>query len=376
MILLRFRNFLLLISFLILHQSVWGQKFALQNVNYKKGKIIEPVSGFYDLSNDIKADRGAIENTRIIQQALNSHRRVLLPALDLIISKKGLTLNSNNELYFRGSSTLIMEPNNLERYELLRVHHVENVKIYNANLVGDRIKHRGNVGEWGHGISICGSRNVLIHNFNIGDFWGDGLYIGAFKNKPSSKITVEKGFSNNNRRNAISVTSVDGLIMKDIVVANSNGTKPMYGVCIEANSKLDEINNIIINGLRSVNNAEGGIMISFYKMAGKGNAVQKDVNIIVNNFEDRGSQTSGILVAQIPDNFRNLTGKIAFTNVVVEGNRRPIIIRTNAKKKFKISMTGVDIVRPLNKNFHNREFKRIHDNKTNISITLKENSRG
>lgn len=310
--------------------------------------------------------------TEVLQNLIYKYKKVKLPNRELIVSKEGINLPSNSSIYFDKESVLRIESNDKEQYVLLNINSVKNVSVFNPRLIGDRTSHFGATGEWGHGISINGSESIYIENFCIKNFWGDGIYIGRNeKLKFSKNIKIVGGVSDNNRRNGISITSADGVIISNVISSNTNGTKPMYGICIEANSKDDEINNILLNDIKSFNNEEGGLMISLSKLAGRGNMVIKEVNIEVNNFEDRFSKVSGLFIAQVSSNFKAIEGGIKLTNVIVEGNKRPIIIKNNLKERFKIVIDGYNIVRPLNPNFNNDELKRIHSGKRSISVNPK-----
>jgi hypothetical protein len=102
--------------------------------------------------------------TVYIQEVLNNERNVIFPNFPLLINKKGLSISSSCNIFFNPKTILIIEKNDLTQYEVLRIHNVENVTIYNAKIQGDKHHHIGEKGEWGMGISIRGTKNIKLFN--------------------------------------------------------------------------------------------------------------------------------------------------------------------------------------------------------------------
>jgi len=210
---------------------------------------------------------GTIDYTSYIQQAIEAHKNVIMPDFPLMTT--GIFPQSNSQIYFQKKSALIMKPTADIRYRIIALHAVENVKIYNPRLIGDRDKHLGSKGEWGIGIDIRGSRNLEIYNINISDCWGDGIMIVKTINNTRSGIAKEKlfevekikiigGIINNVRRNGISIQGGKDMVIKDLLIANINGTNPMAGIDIEPNDNLNVLENITISNLK-INNTNVGI---------------------------------------------------------------------------------------------------------------------
>src|SRR5699024_1807793 len=119
------------------------------------------------------------------------------------------------------------------------------------------------------------------------------IYVGH-SGTHSQNINIKGGVVDNNRRNGISITSVDNLSMQEILVANSNGTNPQTGIDIEPNSSNNEINNITISDVTTFNNYNNGVLVHLNKLPGK---IRKEANIKINGFRDvssgRGIRISG-----------------------------------------------------------------------------------
>lgn len=321
-------------------------------------------TGFYSSEKDLPKNLSAIQNTAILQAILDKNDKVLLPNFTVDITKNGLKLKTNQQLLFQNKSFLKIESNDLSAYELLKVHGINNVKIFNAKLIGDRRAHQGTKGEAGHGISILGSSDVIIKDFDIRDFWGDGIFIGRLDKTTNNNISITNGLVDNNRRNGISIVSVQGLKLNNITASNSNGTMPMFGVDIEPHFWVDQIKNVEINNLHTFNNANGGLMIFINKLQKGG---EKDVSIKIDNYSDFNSYY-GISLGRITKDFTGLTGYLSLSNIKLEKNQIPVKVRDNAIQNFKIDIKSFIVSNPRNKNAHTREVKRVFNARKNINI--------
>lgn len=325
------------------------------------------------LDSRIRSDMSVTEVTAILQKFINQNSVIVLPDREIVVSPTGISLGDDKTLIFQKRSRLRIQSNSLEEYGIINIIDSRNVKIYNAHLIGDRYQHESSKGEWGMGIRILGASNVLVDNFYIQQCWGDGIYIGRNKDIVSQGITIKNGVVIDNRRNGISVTSINGLNIEKVTSAYTNGTSPQFGIDFEANNAGDEMNNIVLNDIVTYYNNNGGMMLSFDRISKKSkNRTIKEVNFSITDYKDVGSKDVGILIAQITKGANDLKGKITINGIEVVQNRRPILIRRNELSKFKIVLSGVNIKAPVNKNFHNGELLRVHKDKTNVSIRLKK----
>ncbi|MGM1429346.1 right-handed parallel beta-helix repeat-containing protein [Sphingobacterium lactis] len=367
-----------LLVFLITTFSAIGQE---KNVAFSYRTVTtQQYSGYYNPNGISTSFEGAInaknyltgresnsERTNKIQQLLDKHNKVVLPNYPITVSTKGLSLKSNSTLIFQPKSQLIMENNSQDYYQLLKVHGVSNVKIYNANLKGDRKGHRSKSGEWGYGISIRSAKDILIQNSKITDFWGDGIAIGYSNTSTNSNIEIRNAFIDNNRRNGISVMNVNGLLLENIYVSNTNGTLPMFGIDFEPNNASDNLNNIRINNIQSYNNKMGGLMITFNNL--KPNSA-KNILFNINNFSDDSSH-EGILIAGIPKTSKNLKGQINLNNITLTRNARPLTGRTIHNDNVVVNIENLDVRNPKNKNISHAEVDRVFKTKKNYSIKFR-----
>lgn len=303
--------------------------------------------------------------TSEIQRILNLYRKVILPNYPIYINANGLDIPSNTTLVFQPLSKLVILPNNKSTYELIRIHNVSGVKILNAKLEGDRAKHIGNSGEWGHGISIRGARNVEVRNFEIENFWGDGIYIGGANLKYSDNVVINNGKLDYCRRNGISITSGNSISISNVAISNTMGVAPMFGIDVEPNSNKDVINDIFIKNVITYNNSGGGVALGLNKLNLGG--TEKICNLSINNMKDIGSKY-GILFGNINAKNNLISGSLKINNVQLEDNHQPFILKSNSSNSFKISVNSINILKPKNANFNNNELKRILKLRKDVSL--------
>jgi polygalacturonase len=152
---------------------------------------------------------------------------------------KPIKMRSHTRLLMDSGATLEAIPNNAERYRMIQLWKVTDVRIVGGNLVGDRAKHKGSTGEWGFGIYLAGATNTVIKSVKVSNFWGDGIWIGAagsVKTKDlvrSDNVTVIGVTSSNNRRQGLSIGPAQHVYVVNSTFKNSNGTKPEAGIDIE-----------------------------------------------------------------------------------------------------------------------------------------------
>ena len=164
-----------------------------------------------------------------------------------------LNICSNTTLIINGTIQLL--PNEYKGCYILQINDSENVVVKGSGcLIGDKNEHTGTEGEWGHGINILKSNNISIEGLRVKNCWGDCIYVG----NESSNIRIDNCILTNGRRQGISVTSADGVVINGCTITNVFGTAPQHGIDIEPN-KGDYVNNIRIEKV-AISNCYGGIM--------------------------------------------------------------------------------------------------------------------
>ncbi|MDQ0064417.1 hypothetical protein [Chryseobacterium lathyri] len=273
---------------------------------------------------------GTVDYTAYIQKAIDANKKVMMPDFPLMTS--GIFAQSNSQIYFQKNSSLILKPTANVRYQIISLHGVENVKIYNPTLIGDRDKHLDSKGEWGFGIDIRGSRNIDIFNVNISDCWGDGIVLvktmrnirkGITKEKllETEKINIIGGIINNIRRNGITIAGGKDVFIKNLLIANVNGTNPMAGIDIEPDDSSNDLENINIDNVK-INNANVGIDLHLAQYGNQ--TMSKSVTISCSNISVENSNT-GIYIAgyKTKPNIKEMKGYFKVDKFVTRNVTKP-----------------------------------------------------
>jgi hypothetical protein len=285
-------------------------------------------SSFYDLTKALpkgyKKD-GSIDYTTYLQNAINKYQKVLMP--NFPIATSGLILRSKSEIFFQENSLLKLIPTKKSRYEILKLHGLNNVKIYNPKLIGDRENHIGNSGEWGYGIDIRGSQNISIYNPMISNCWGDGIIIsnsslGVNSSKKllsTANIVISGGVLDYNRRNGLTIIEGNKILIENLLIKNTMGTSPQAALMIEPDNSAHEINNIIIRNITTINNPRSFAVNLNNFMDANSN---KKINVSVSNYKVKNSNTaifaSGFENVGQTKNKKKILGEINIENLSVE----------------------------------------------------------
>lgn len=370
-----------LFNFLILKsQTLESVRPKFINVLEINNEIKKVESVGYDLTRCLPKDyveNGKVDYTVYLQKGLNNYKNIIMPNFPILINQKGLTLKSNHNIVFQKNSKLILKSNNQSSYEILRVHNISNVNIFNAKIVGDRLTHLISEGEWGMGIAIRSSNNIGVYNCEISSCWGDGIYIGATtgkvngKNKllnPSSAIKIFNTWVDNNLRNGISIVSVKGLEIHNSLASRNDGVFPKSGIDIEPSNFAEDV---FINNIVTFKNGVRGIDIYLKSIA---KSTRNRVSVNIDNHTDYFSPIA-VRVAE----YKGLTSKngasviagfISINNAKWFNNAySPLVIETN--QQFAPSITFSNIYSESNSGLKhsNSSFKNVGQVRKGLSST-------
>lgn len=164
--------------------------------------------------------------------------------------EKVLTVVSNTDVEING--IIRLNPNDFTNYGILYLHG-EHITIHgNGTVIGDKHTHTGTKGEWGMGVSIHECSNVNVSGIKIQDCWGDCIYIGT----KSTDVVIDGCTLTHGRRQGISITSANDVVVRNCLIKNVGGTAPEYAIDLEPNHD-DIVDNILIDGVKVVN-CKGG----------------------------------------------------------------------------------------------------------------------
>ncbi|MDR6550299.1 right-handed parallel beta-helix repeat-containing protein [Paenibacillus qinlingensis] len=170
---------------------------------------------------------------------------------------------------------------------LIRIKTVKDVYINGNGAIFRMNKAAYTSGEQAHIFDISGSENVVIENINANDSGGDGFYIGYFESTVTfcRNIVIRNCRADNNRRQGLSVISVDGLTVENCRFTNTKGTAPQSGVDIEPNGQLDLLKNIRFIQCVAEGNTGRGFLITLLKPT----AVSAPIDIVFDRCITKGN---------------------------------------------------------------------------------------
>lgn len=171
--------------------------------------------------------------------------------------EKGIALKSNMTFDLNGS-TIKQEPTSDIRYSVITIFEVENVKLINGIVEGDKDEHDYNsissTHEWGYGIEFRGAKNIEVSNLTIRNLTGDGMLISEMEapfsdyeeDNISERIYITNCDIYDNRRQGISIIDAEEVYIYNNEIHHIEGTNPQVAIDIEPNLKTETVNNVYI----------------------------------------------------------------------------------------------------------------------------------
>ena len=254
---------------------------------------------------------GLTDDTTSIQTALDYCKNINVPSGTYMVdATEHISPNTGNKLVLSNDATIKAITNAEEHYEIIYINNVHDVEICGGTIEGDRSTHTGATGEWGQCISVIGgSDKIYIHDINLKNAWGDGIYFNTCSNVSTSRVHV-----NNVRRNGYSIIAATNFLSEDDFIENTSGTAPQSGVDIEPNTSANVLDNVVFNRLSTKNNFNKGFLIAF------GSSIENTTpyNITINDLFSDGDDCG--LYFEIPST--TVKGVININNPTVENSKR------------------------------------------------------
>jgi hypothetical protein len=209
-----------------------------------------------------------------------------------------------------------------------------NIKIIGYGATLQMLKSEYSSGEFRHCLQSAGVNGFEVYGLTCKDSGGDGLHIapgGINQLIPSRNVVVKDCNMDNNRRQGISITGAENVLIDRCLLQNTSGTAPAAGIDIEPFRPEHVIKNVHIRNCRIINNQGYGIMIIMGETQTLENSVFIDKVLIENC--DRGGiaigdgfygQEQG---AGVQDIFLS-DGTIEFKNCWIRNTKGPAVIAT------------------------------------------------
>lgn len=231
-------------------------------------------SWFKDIySNNVLKELFNLSNADILNNIYINKGEYIVSALES--DNEILKVKSNTNLYIEGD--VILEPNNLGIYSIISIVKAENVFISGSGtIVGDKDSHLGTTGEWGDGIDISGSKDVVISGLTVHNCWGDCIYIGGW-NGINENIVIKDFHLYNGRRQGISVTWGNNITIKDGKINDILGTEPYACIDLEPNTGC-VVSNIDISNVK-MNSSKGVLIVPGGDVYDSPNTNTRDIKI-------------------------------------------------------------------------------------------------
>jgi hypothetical protein len=187
-----------------------------------------------------------------------------------INAETGIRLNKNYINLVMSEDAVLRAVGNAQAYyNVILVQEASHITISGGQIVGERYRHKGSSGEWGHGIGIYDCSVITVENVDISACWGDGIYLGTNRTDANTNkeagcgaITITGCTLHDNRRNNMSVVCADQVTIEGCTMNNAGGTQPGYGLDIESNYEDNPCEKITISGSSFDGNAGGSIGIN------------------------------------------------------------------------------------------------------------------
>jgi parallel beta-helix repeat protein len=217
---------------------------------------------------------GSTDDTAAIQVAVDqvagTGGTVLVPDGTYLINGiadgwSGIRLKGSMTLRMTSGAILKAIPQVLGHYAVIRAQDVSGVNIVGGTVQGERVDHLGPkgpdidpqhpTGQTGHAIAINGaSNNIWVDGVTVKDAWGDGIMLGDSAVSPTN-VTICNVLADNNRRQGLSITAADGVVVRESIFKNTNGTPPEAGIDIEPNGSSLCVDHVQVLNSQLLNNA-------------------------------------------------------------------------------------------------------------------------
>ena len=190
---------------------------------------------------------GISDDTSSFQQAIDAlpddGGTVHVPAGNYAIdATRNIRLRSRMHLELAAGAALVAIANAADRAYVVLIQDATDVEVSGGSIRGERARHLGSTGEWGHGLTVRGASRVSIHDIRISDCWGDGISIGANPSRPgrpvapSEDVVVSRVACTGNRRQGLTIGRSRRVQVLDSEFSNTYGTPPAAGIDVEPDS--------------------------------------------------------------------------------------------------------------------------------------------
>lgn len=304
----------------------------------------QPSTFYVTLENGLYAKRVITGKANVIQYGLkeninqpqNSLIQQIIDENNYVEFNKGnyyvtlatpYSLNCHDDLTINGNGAMIKGIGSYDSsyYTILGVSN-NNIKI--NNLIIDGAKDIVTVtGEHGMCTTITGS-NVSFENVIFQNAFGDGAIIDKY----AKNIIFENCMFDNCRRQGISITGCNNVIIRNCDIQNIKGTAPSNAIDIEPYEDMN-CKNIIIENV-NIKNCDGYGIQGFYR-----EMTTKNTSVYINNVNIENC-LSGLLFGSL----KNVGNVIDVRNVIIKNTLTSSINLNDIISNYNINFDNITLI--------------------------------
>jgi hypothetical protein len=230
---------------------------------------------------------------------------------------------------------------------LFKLRFCNGVKLIGTNTLFKMAKQEYTTGEFRHCFSILDCENIEASNFIMQDSGGDGVFIAAFAPLPAKQycenIILRNIICDNNRRQGISLISVQNLLVEHCSFKNTKGTLPEAGLDLEPDLETERLVNIEFKKCSFTSNFGNGIQLAMLNLRNTSTPISVTFNdcyvsqnsITTNTTPGSFYQKCEISAGASDANF--VTGQVNFNRCLVENSQWSALVVRKAASSYGIN---------------------------------------
>lgn len=215
-----------------------------------------------------------VDDTDAMQHALDTGGYIYFPKGEYKLDPSvvndasgigGLSIKNDSIIEFAPGAIIKNLAHHETHYYMLTVLKRRNISIIGGIFDGNRAGNTEVTGEWGYGLIIASSSNIIVRGGTFKNCWGDGISITGWTPYAihNNNIRIETVTCDFNRRGGLSIEDGIGVYVNGNFM-NANGTDPEFGVCVEPYNNLVHVRGIVLDNIRTYNNSRGIIICPVY----------------------------------------------------------------------------------------------------------------
>ncbi len=291
-----------------------------------------------------------IDATLAFQNAINSDADTVVidaQSSNWIVQPSNFFDLENKVIIFETGVVLEAKSNSFPELSdcLMRLIRCNNISILGYGATFKMQKTEYTNGEWRHALSIMNSNDITVEGLILRDSGGDGIYISGdtwFGTQLySENIIVRDCIADNNRRQGMSVCSVQNLLVENCTFQNTVGALPEAGLDIEPFETHHRLVNLVFRECRFVDNFGYGIQVSLQDMDDS----SMDLSItfedcFVSGNHDPSNPYAYAEISCIDNGGNGIDGQVTFNRCVVADSEWTALFIRKSVESYAITLNN------------------------------------